>query len=150
MSGFWCGFPLDDQGTHVSVMIRSGTHKEEQTLIETLLRVVMEPKMPFMVKIDPNVTMFGKDQNIPVHLVSFVHPKGIHETLQQFYKETYHVPQGTAAFPDYQPHITVKKEAGAQFVKRALEETEGVVVIRRVALYSWENDGDEPVFEIKV
>lgn len=132
--GFLICFPLDEEGTHISLVIRIGCPNHDLAMLRNLMDYQIKHLLPLQFKVDKEITMKGPNLDVPTHSVHFYSPHLVHEQLADMYRTFYMVPEGETAFPDWSAHVTVKKEAAQKTIDRILKYQGGIGVVGRVEL----------------
>ena len=145
--GFWVGAPLDEHGTHITLVVRSGAPESDEPYLRQVLSDEMRPLLPIFVRIGTEVVMKGKDMDVPTHDVHFVAPKDVRARLADIYDRLYQVPASEPRFP-FEAHVTVKKPESKATVERILKYSAGQAVLGRIELNSWHTESNEPIFAV--
>lgn len=147
LGGFWIGFPLDNNGTHVTLVVRIGAMDHDVQMLKNLLEYQVKPLLPLRFEVDHTVTMKGSDFDVPTHSIKIVEPLEVHQILADIYRTFYMVPPGEESFPEWSAHVTVKKDTAKATVDHILNYQGGQGIIGRAELYTW--NGEDPIHVVK-
>lgn len=148
--GFWVGLPLDEHGTHITIVVRSGAPESDAYYLKEILETEIRAMLPIFIQIGPDVIMKGKNLDVPTHDVEFLAPNNVLAKLNDIYDRTYMVPNDKPKFP-FSPHISVKTPESKATVERILKYNGRMAILGRVELNSWNAESNkEPTHVVQV
>lgn len=124
--GYYVGLPLGKDNTHVTLALRQEC---EPSMLQTMIYEMKKLPLPIVLVIDTAIQMFGKEKDIPVHLVHFA-DYAISLTMEEFYKKFYNKIENL----DFKPHVTVDSEEREQVVENLLTNNSGVFIAKKIEL----------------
>ena len=136
LPGYFVGIPIGEQEVgraHVTILVREGSTPEDVVSIINDMKEELSEVLPLVIHIQPEVKMFGHNNDIPVHPVRFVHPE--HEAiLKQFYRKYYKQKPGHTPHPELEPHVSVDGKERKETVDFIFNQSNGVYIARSIQL----------------
>ena len=114
LPGFFIGLFIKD--VHITLAIREQCTVADLQEMVNQMKFVVAPLLPLVISINPEITMKGKEGNVPTHDVIIL-DDFVRSTLEKVYSDLY-TPGGP--YPTWSPHITVdtdeKKKTVESFI----------------------------------
>lgn len=106
----WIGLPLEEDGTHVTIVIRHDNPSEE--VFKRILHEEIAPLLPIVLKVHTGkIIMRGYKGDVPTMDVEFL-DRRTNQIIKDIYRRNY----AQGPYPELVPHVTVKGDVKDGYV----------------------------------